>query len=83
MIKGHLILEDIRIKFQQNKDQSVTFEVSDMTDPSIKKRKRVSGPDFFGALSIAIHYDGMPDYRKDYPAAEMIQSLDRRLRFIP
>lgn len=38
---------------------------------------------FLKALAIAVHNDGMPDYRADYPDAEAVQLSDPEFRFIP
>jgi len=81
MLTGTIILEDISISFRQdeNKTGGIVYTVSDSL--SCKSETKIVAQDkFFKALAIAVHNDGMPDYKKDYEDAESIQSL---IRWIP
>ena len=79
MIKGSITLEDIAINFENDDKGNVTFEVSEPFDGTLE-RFTVPQDKFFKALAIAVHNDGMPDYRTDYEDAESIQGI---IRWIP
>ena len=86
MIYGKVVLEDITIDFTAFEDSegkcmvryNVFNGITRETDSLV-----VPQADFFAALAIAVHDDGMPDYRADYPAAESVQPENPFLRFIP
>ena len=70
MIAGTIEFDDININFEYNaQDGTVTYTVTDRLN-GMTETLTVRHPDFFCALSIAMHNDGMPDWRRDYPAAE-------------
>jgi len=82
MIKGFLELEDITIDFSvDSRTNEATYTLVDIVTgkqevhvvPQIK---------FFKALAIAIHNDGMPDYKADYSDAESIMQPGG-IRWIP
>jgi hypothetical protein len=82
MIRGSIELEDINIVFSLNsRTNEVAFNVEDTLN---KKRETHVVPQakFFKALAIAIHNDGMPDYKLDYPDAESIMQPGG-IRWIP
>lgn len=78
MIAGTVVLEDHTISFCQDGGM-VTFTVGDATI-GMQETQTVPGHKFFKALAIAVHNDGMPDYKKDYPDAEDIMGT---IRWIP
>lgn len=83
MIAGEIVLEDQTIRFILHSDNMVDFtviEYNPVTRDFITERKNVEGHKFFKALAIAVHNDGMPDYKKDYPDAESIMG---DIRWIP
>ena len=72
-------LEDITITF---------FTDDDNNNVIVKVRNTFTGEEetyieedrrFFNALAIAVHFDGMPDYKVDYPDAEKAM---RNIRWI-
>jgi len=79
MIAGTIILEDFTISFSEGEEGTVTFTVTD-AHAGKTETKNVSAPKFFKALAIAVHMDGMPDYRDDYLDAESIMG---DIRWIP
>ena len=81
MIKGTVVLEDIKIEFEVGKG-NVIYTVTDLFD---RCQKTVITPQdrFFKALAIAVHNDGMPEWEKDYPDAELAMPNERMLRWIP
>lgn len=82
MIAGTIILEDTVIIFQNNDSSEISYTISDkLSGKSIVGYAEQAT--FLKALAIAVHNDGMPDYQKDYDAAESIQPADRDLRWIP
>lgn len=86
MIKGNITLEDTQINFEifspERGPDEARYTVTDI--PSGKMETRiVPGKKFMKALAIAVHYEGAPDYIKDYEDAESIMSKDRTLRWIP
>ncbi len=78
-IHGTITLEDTVIKFSCRSDIDKTEVV--VTDTYYKKTSITveDTNNFMKALSIAIHPDGMPEYKKDYPDAESLACK----RFIP
>jgi hypothetical protein len=78
MIFGKITLEDHQIDFQVIEDR-VKYIVKDSLNME-HEILDVSAEDFLKALAIAVHPDGMPDYKLDYPAAERAQG---KLRWIP
>lgn len=81
-LHGTIVLEDIEIVFQANENLMVEYSVKD-TITGAQEIKTVDQNAFFKALSIAIHNDGMPDWRADYTDAESVQPDNEELRFIP
>ena len=80
MIKGTIVLEDITIKFQLlGQTNTVQAQIKDTFNNEINLIE-VPQDKFFKALAIAVHNDGMPDYKKDYPDAE---SIMKTIRWIP
>ena len=82
MISGIIVLEDISIFFtcglgdnglmaRWNICDNVTGNMETMTADQDK---------FLKALAIAMHNDGMPDYKADYPDAELCMG---EIRWIP
>lgn len=81
MIAGTIILETTIINFVQVRDDSLSMSVNvsdtesgEIEDLIIPQHK------FLKALSIAVHNDGMPDYKTDYPDAESVMG---KIRWIP
>lgn len=79
MIAGTVTIEDIIITFFMNADNTVTYTVCDMSTQKCETL-RVNAKNFFSALSIAIHHDGMPNADRDYPDAESVLG---KIRWIP
>jgi len=84
MITGTIVLEDISISFTavgsaKGENREVLYTISDALSDKCET-KTVEQEKFFKTLAIAVHNDGMPDYKKDYEDAESIQSL---IRWIP
>lgn len=80
MICGDITLEDHRIIFEVSlEDDSVDYIVID-TLTGDSEKCRADGQSFMNALSIAVHWDGTPDFIIDYPSAENIQG---KIRWIP
>lgn len=80
MIAGKIFLEDHEIVFAYNhKNNTVQYTVTDHYSKEVESLE-VPANKFFAALSIAVHNDGMPDYRSDYPLAESIMGS---IRWIP
>lgn len=82
MIFGSVTLEDHTIIFLEAGEGKVKYTVTD-TFKSKSESRTVDQAAFFKALAIAVHNDGMPDYKVDYAEAEAVQPLDKDLRFIP
>ena len=92
MICGTVVLEDTILNFKvvpfvATRDNVlaegvVEFTVSD-TLTGASETKKVPQSKFFKALAIAVHNDGMPDYKVDYADAEEIQPVNKDLRWIP
>jgi len=80
MIHGMIRLEDILIDFSV--DFNTTTVMYTIIDVYSGECETLEAPQdkFAKALSIAVHYDGMPEYEKDYPDAESIMG---RIRWIP
>lgn len=82
-IYGKFIMEDTAITFRRNDvDATVTYTVKDIPT---QKTETLTVPAiaFHKALAIAIHNDGMPDYKVDYEDAESVQPVNKLLRWIP
>ncbi len=80
MIAGNIILEDHSLNFNVNyNDNTCTFTIID-NGAGRQETFTVPQEKFFKALAIAVHNDGMPDYKLDYPDAESIMG---RIRWIP
>jgi hypothetical protein len=82
MIAGKFILEDIEIVFANNSDLTITYTVKQWIPYEDELCETFTVPQevFLKALSIAVHNQGMPDFRQDYPIAESIQGV---IRWIP
>jgi hypothetical protein len=83
MLAGSIILEDLRIYYSGNEDNTVTYKVviyNPESENTEEETFTVPQNKFFKALAIAVHNDGMPDYNLDYPDAESIQG---KIRWIP
>ena len=80
MIAGSILMEDTSISFVYNaEDLTVRYTVKD----SFRKEEEtltVSARNFFSALAIAVHNDGMPDWKTDYQDAEKAIG---KIRWIP
>ncbi len=96
MICGTVVLEDTILNFRLLPyDADVTDPKELMTGEGVVKyvvscaatgaeeTKIVGQSKFFKALAIAVHNDGMPDYKVDYADAESIQPVNKDLRWIP
>lgn len=79
MIEGKIVLEDVVIVFKAREDLRVEYQVTDLVD-RIEENLVADQAAFFKALAIAVHNDGMPDYRADYADAEAIMG---KIRWIP
>lgn len=79
MIEGKIVLEDVVIVFKAREDLRVEYQVTDLV-ARIEENLVADQATFFKALAIAVHNDGMPDYRADYPDAEGIMG---KIRWIP
>lgn len=80
MINGSILVDDQLITFSSN-------NITGRTQVSIKdlfigmsEHYETNSVDFSKALAIAVHWEGMPDNEKDYPAAERAQGT---IRWIP
>ena len=76
-------MEDTTLTFAvDSEQQTVTYTVCEGLQGAMET---VNCPfvDFTKALSIALHFDGMPNAEADYPAAESVQPIDKKLRWIP
>lgn len=81
MIFGTVTLEDTEISFWVLDDGTNKVEYTIIDCPSGEREDFIVSQDkFFKALAIAVHNDGMPDYKKDYLDAESIQG---KIRWIP
>lgn len=82
MIAGSIFMEDIVLTYALSTDSytQVDYTVTDMFSKITESFEGVDAKKFFSALSIALHWDGTPDYNKDYGDAE---SLMREIRWIP
>jgi len=84
MIEGKIVMEDTILEFRLNNEEgTVTYTVTDtlaQTAELSQERFTVPQAAFFKALAIAVHNDGMPDYRADYADAEGIMG---KIRWIP
>lgn len=93
MLTGSIVLEDIALSFLAHvgADQQslvVTYTVTMLAngnpqDIGATETRTVPQADFFSALAIAVHNDGMPDAVRDYPMAESVQPDNPSLRWIP
>lgn len=80
MIAGTIVLEDHTISFNVNyNDNTCTYTVIDAIE-GISETFTVPQDNFFKALAIAVHNDGMPNVDLDYPDAESIMG---KIRWIP
>jgi hypothetical protein len=79
MIYGTIVLVDIAIQFTCIANQLASVQIMNTFTGELESYTCPQA-DFLAALSIAVHNDGEPDYRKDYPAAE---SAMRTIRWIP
>ena len=83
-IRGFMVFENFTIQYNTDPEyNSVHYTVSELMYANGRERTEnlsASLPDFFKALAILVHHDGMPDYTKDYPAAESIMG---KIRWIP
>lgn len=79
MINGTVTLEDITISFKVTKLNEVTAIIHDTLESKVEEIT-VPTDKFFKALSIAVHADGMPDYKTDYADAA---SIMKTIRWIP
>lgn len=80
MIEGRIVMEDTTIQFEYLVEKSsVRYTV---TDTFLNKTETFEDParKFFSALAIAVHLDGMPDWKTDYEDAESIMG---EIRWIP
>ena len=83
MIEGLVVLEDTEIKFQVNyQSNTVMITITDLVTRKFDFQE-IDQANFFKALAIAVHMDGMPDYKVDYPDAESIMPSNPLLRWIP
>ena len=77
-ICGSIILEDVVITFNQTQDENLTIEFVVVDTHTGRQERRVAPQAaFLSALAIAVHNDGTPDYRVDYPAAESVMGDTR------
>lgn len=85
MFKGTVVMEDHTIMFNEapvrEEDNRPMMEVTVIDTFENKSDTSVVPQDqFFKALAIAVHPDGMPDANKDYPEAEQAMGS---IRWIP
>ncbi len=80
MIAGTLIIEDCMLTFCVE-GGNCTYTVRDHLVG--RETRIVPAASFMKALAIAVHWDGEPDFNKDYPEAESVQPLEPALRWIP
>ncbi len=78
-ISGKVTLEDITIDFEIGENNMPKVIVIDTFE---KKQETIfaEADKFMKALAIAVHFDGMPDFNKDYPDAESVMG---EIRWIP
>lgn len=80
MLTFQICLADIVINAVVNEETRLaTVSVVD-TQTQETETYTCDAIDFTKALSIAVHWDGMPDYREDSPAAERAIG---KIRWIP
>jgi len=82
MIAGTLILETTIINFVQIRDVhalNMSVNISDTENGEIEDLI-IPQDKFLKALAIAVHNDGMPDHKLDYPDAESVMG---KIRWIP
>ena len=80
MIKGTIVLEDTTIGFDYIYEGNlVSYFVRDNLEYK-EESFTVPARKFFSALAIAVHLDGMPDWKTDYEDAESIMG---EIRWIP
>jgi len=79
MFCGTLVMEDTTLTFNMNVDLIVRYTVCDSITGE-NETFEVPQDKFFKALAIAVHNDGMPDWKTDYADAESIQG---KIRWIP
>ena len=85
MFTGSICMEDVIVTFAVKSsyndvmalEDTVDYTVSDTTAGIAESFHGVSPAKFFKALAIAIHNDGMPDWRADYADAESIMGTTR------
>lgn len=80
-IEGRIVLADMILEFRSD-DEAL------MVDYTIKMEfgrasMRVPQDKFLKALAIAVHNDGMPDFKIDYDDAESVMPKDDSYRWIP
>ena len=80
MIAGTLIIEDCMLTFCVE-GGDCTYTVQNQL--SGQETRTVSAVSFTKALAIAVHWEGEPDFIKDYHEAESVQPLSSALRWIP
>ena len=80
MIAGTLVIEDCVLTFSINSNEA-TYTVADHKNG--QETRTVPAKAFMSALAIAVHWDGEPNAEQDYPEAESVQPLDKKLRWIP
>jgi len=81
MFNGYIILEDHILTFN-TVNREVSYSITDnLTGDTANMRVPLSA--FTKALAIAVHIDGLPSYKKDYPEAESVMPSNRNLRWIP
>jgi hypothetical protein len=83
MIAGTVNLEDVTINFLIDGDNLAHVAVSQL-EPSggvTHDAYVVDGAKFMKALAIAVHFDGTPDFNKDYADAE--SAMGETIRWIP
>lgn len=76
-IFGKITLEDTTIEFKCFDDNTAEWTIS---EENVTETLTGSGEKFMTALSIAVHWDGDPNAKRDYPLAEEIMG---KIRWIP
>ena len=76
---GTIVMEDTTLNFSVNTETAgeATWTVRELDE---EETLTGPGPAFMAALGIALHWEGMPDAERDYPAAEAIMG---KIRWIP
>lgn len=81
-IFGTLALENYRIQFSIDCNDTASWTITDLYtgEQESIRGENYEASKFMKALSIAVHYDGMPNGEVDYPDAE---SIMKSIRWIP